>query len=350
MSAAPERARTLAVAPGAAERLPAQRRADATLAPARRFAARVGGLALPRLAWTINRTGRAGLLGIALLVAAALFLVSTHLPLAAEVEALRADLVATGSQARVAAAEKIADPAAVIRAFPPREDMPSILRQLYGNAVQARLAVDSAKYEVSSMGTSGIVRYQVAFPVTGPYPKIRAFIDGTLGTMPTVALDDLAIDRKSISDGSVEAQIRMAVFVVAAPRREPPGPPEPRRKLEIETVVLTAPKDRVVPPTHPGALFAQHSWYVLPPAPPPAPPPPPPEPTAPPFPYTYIGSFTPEGQPPVFFLSHGDRVIEARVGDRLDGVYQFESAAGGQLVFVYLPLNFRHTLPVGASK
>jgi hypothetical protein len=108
--------------------------------------------------------------------------------------------------------------------------------------------------------------------------------------------------------------------------------------------------DRVVAPTHAAALFAQHSWYVLPPAPPPAPPPPPPLPTAPPLPYTFVGSLAPGGDPPVFFLAHGDRVIDARVGDRLDGVYQLESAADGQLVFVYLPLNVRQSLAAGVSK
>jgi hypothetical protein len=43
-------------------------------------------------------------------------------------------------------------------------------------------------------------------------------------------------------------------------------------------------------------------------------------------------------------------VIDAHVGDRLDGVYQLESAADGQLVFVYLPLNVRHHLAAGASR
>jgi hypothetical protein len=113
------------------------------------------------------------------------------------------------------------------------------------------------------------------------------------------------------------------------------------------------PPDRVVAPTHASALFAQHSWHVAPPPPPPAPPPPaapPPEPTAPPFPYTLVGSFSPGGDPPVFFLARGDRVIDARVGDRLDGVYRFESAAGGQLVFVYLPLDIRQNLTAGGAK
>jgi hypothetical protein len=104
------------------------------------------------------------------------------------------------------------------------------------------------------------------------------------------------------------------------------------------------PPDRVVPPRHASALFAQHTWLVLAPAPPPPPPPPPPEPTAPPLPYTFLGSFNPEGERPVYFLARGDRMIDAHVGDRLDGVYQLESAAGGQLVFLYLPLNVRQRL------
>jgi hypothetical protein len=89
---------------------------------------------------------------------------------------------------------------------------------------------------------------------------------------------------------------------------------------------------------------------AAPPPPPPAPPPPPPAPTAPPLPYAFLGTFSPGGEPPVYFLSRGDRVIDAHVGDKLDGVYQFESAAGGQLVFVYLPLNTRQTLTAGAPK
>ena len=111
--------------------------------------------------------------------------------------------------------------------------------------------------------------------------------------------------------------------------------------------------DRVVAATYAPALFAPHSWYVpkpKPPEPPPPPPPPPPAPTAPPLPYTFLGSVVRHGEAPVYFLSRGDRVIDAHVGDRLDGVYQLVSAAGGQLVFVYLPLDVRQTLAAGVSK
>ena len=353
MSAAPKLARVV-TAPVDAERPPATPdRADAP-ARARRLAVRLSNEWLPRAAWTISRTGRPGLVGIALLLAAALFLFSTHLTVATEVEALRADVAAAQGQARTAAADKVADPGTAMLVLPARNDMPAILRQVFNKATHARLAVDTGKYEINAMGSSGIVRYQIAFPVTGPYPQIRTFIDATLATLPAVALNDLVFDRKLIADGDVDAQIRMTVYTAATGTIRLPGARAatamPGQQASPPPSELRPASDRVVVPTHAAALFAQHSWYVLPPAPPPAAPPPPPEPTAPAFPYTFIGSFAPEDHPPVFFLAHGDRVIDARVGDRIDGVYQFESAAGGQLVFVYLPLNIRQSLAAGVSQ
>ena len=216
MSTAPEIERAV-TAPGVPARPPATLDRAAAPALARRLAGRLGSELLPRAAWTISRTGRSGLAGIALLLAAALFLFSTHLKVAAEVEALRADLVAAQRQARTAATETVADPAAAMRPLPARTEIPAILRQLFDEATRAQLAVDTAKYEINAMTSSGVVRYQLAFPVTGPYPQIRAFIDATLATMPAVALRELALERKSIADGNVEAQIRMTVYTRSAP-------------------------------------------------------------------------------------------------------------------------------------
>jgi hypothetical protein len=375
VSGAREGARAVTTPGGAARPVATPPAPAPTLA--RRLALRLGHEWLPRAAWTMGRTGRAGLVGIALLVAAALFLFSTHLEVAAEVDALRSELAATQGRARTASADGVAHPGAAPLALPARTDMPAMLRQLFGEALQARLAVDTGKYQVKETRSGGVVRYQVAFPLTGPYPQIRAFIDATLATMPAVALSDLVLERKSIADGSVEAQIGMTVYTVAPGAIGPPGPepatagpgrpPSPRgaataaQPAGAPAQPIALPRGaearpaahRVVAPTQAAALFAQHSWLVLPPLPrlpPPPPPPPPPEPTAPPLPYNLVGSFAPQGDPPVFFLAHGDRMIDARVGDRLDGVYQLESAAGGQLVFVYLPLNVRQNLSAGGSR
>jgi len=216
VSAAREAARAVTAAGAAAARAPATPTRAEAPALARRLAARLGAW-VPRVAWTIGRTGRPGLVGIALLLAAGMFLVSTHLQVAAEVRALRADLEAAQGRAPTALGDEVANPVAALRALPARTEVPRILRQLFDGAARERLAVDTAKYEIDANRASGVVRYRVAFPVTGTYPQIRAFIDATLATMPAVALSGLALERRSIADGDVQAQIRVTIFTRSGP-------------------------------------------------------------------------------------------------------------------------------------
>jgi hypothetical protein len=99
-----------------------------------------------------------------------------------------------------------------------------------------------------------------------------------------------------------------------------------------------------------SALFATHSWYVPPPPPPPPPPPgPPPPPTAPPLPFTLIGSYAAQGDQETYFLSRGDRIYDVKVGDVIDPDYSLQSASGGTLTFLYKPLDARQTLSLGGS-
>jgi hypothetical protein len=337
VSAAPKAVRAVAE-PGAAASL-----AGAPAQPAAaRAAARLGAAWLGRIAWALGRTGRPGLLGLALLGASGVFLASTYRPAAAEVEELRGELSAARARPGAPSAAQAAGPAA--RVLPARGDTPGILRRVFSTATQAQLAVDTGRYEVRETHSGGVVRTHVTFPVTGPYPQIRRFLDTMLATMPAVALSQLALERKAISEGEVEAQLQVTIYTAAAgggaPAASPPG------------AEARAAPGRVVPPAHAAALFAQHTWAVIVPvklAPPP-PPPPPPEPTAPPLPFTFVGSYGPAGAAPVYFLARGDAVVDAHVGDKLDGVWLLESADGAQLVFLYLPLNLRQTIPAGASK
>jgi len=115
---------------------------------------------------------------------------------------------------------------------------------------------------------------------------------------------------------------------------------------------LLALAHRVVDPTAAGALFATHSWYVAPPPPPPAPevkPEPLPKPVAPPLPFTYMGSYAPNGAKPVFFLTQGDRVYDVHIGDTLDGTYSVDAFNNGALVFTYKPLNQQQQLTTGGA-
>jgi hypothetical protein len=99
------------------------------------------------------------------------------------------------------------------------------------------------------------------------------------------------------------------------------------------------------------ALFHPQSWYVAPPPPPPAPvvvvaPPPP---TAPPLPFTVMGSYARPGDATVYFVTRGDRVFDVHVGDTIDNTYSVDGAANGQLQLTYKPLNIQQTLAIGGS-
>jgi hypothetical protein len=100
------------------------------------------------------------------------------------------------------------------------------------------------------------------------------------------------------------------------------------------------------------ALFHTQSWYVAPPPPPPAPvvvvvPPPP---TAPPLPFTVMGSYARPGDAAVYFLTRGDRVFDVHIGDTIDNTYSVDSADNGVLTLTYKPLNIQQTLPIGVSQ
>ena len=216
MSAVPQATTTLAE-PSSVVRAPATTGRPTAPVPVHTLSVRLSREWLPRALWTITRTGRPGLVGIALLLGAVIFLLSTHLPVTSEVEALRAGLTARQGRARDAEPDQSTTAAAATLELPDRTGMPAILSQLFTEAGQAGLAIDTAKYENSVMKSSGVIRNQIAFPVIGAYPQIREFIDRTLATMPYVALSDLVLTRASIAHGNVEAQIRLTVYTRSAP-------------------------------------------------------------------------------------------------------------------------------------
>jgi hypothetical protein len=108
---------------------------------------------------------------------------------------------------------------------------------------------------------------------------------------------------------------------------------------------------RVADQTAAPSLFPAHSWYVAPPPPPPVvmAPVEPPKPTAPPLPFTYMGSYTPNGSAAVFFLTNGEKVYDVHLGDTIDNTYSVDAFNNGQLTFTYKPLNQQQQLSTGGA-
>lgn len=207
--------------PGNAVGVPVQpsavRSGTAVISPARQFLARISDRWLPRVTWSLQRTGRLGLSGTALLAASLVFLVSTYLPLSRELEDLRSQAESTRTESP-ANTRPVSDPgAALVRSLPARIQVPSLLGVLLKQANAAHLSIDTGKYETTALKSGVVMSYQVSFPVSGPYPQVRQFIDATLTELPSVALSELSLTRKTIGDGSVEAQIRLTFFTREGP-------------------------------------------------------------------------------------------------------------------------------------
>jgi Tfp pilus assembly protein PilO len=148
-----------------------------------------------------------------LLLASAVFLVSTHLPLGHEIKDMRAQLEVVGARATAAAPATLNEPGTVfLGSLPRRADMPALLGTLLRQADAAHLSIDTGKYATTPLKNGGVMSYQISFPVTGPYPQVRRFIDSTLTALPAVAMSELSLTRKTVGDGEVEARIRLTVF------------------------------------------------------------------------------------------------------------------------------------------
>ena len=98
----------------------------------------------------------------------------------------------------------------------------------------------------------------------------------------------------------------------------------------------------------PGDVFVSKSWYVPPPPPPPPPKVAPPPPTAPPLPFTYLGSFRDSGKP-VYFLVKGDNILTVKEGDVIEGIYRVNGSAGSTLSLTYVPLDIKQSLDIGVD-
>ena len=228
-----------------------------SLALLQRFAVRVAGEWLPLIAWHASRTGRPGLIGMALLLASAVFAFSTQTQVTTEVATLRGELVRARARAVSQPHTAVSDAARALAHLPARADMPALLAVLIKQADAAQLSLDIGKYEMSSSKSGDITRYKITLPVAGPYPQIRRFMDATLTALPAASISDLRIQRKTVSDPNVEAQIRLTFYTRATLPFALPHAPVLMPRLAPRRLALW-PAPRVLAPPCAGGWYLAH--------------------------------------------------------------------------------------------
>lgn len=76
-----------------------------------------------------------------------------------------------------------------------------------------RLVREGGGGNVGDAGGTRLLRYQIALPARATYPQLRAWLADVMNAVPTAALDELSLRRDDIGNGTVDARVRLTLFV-----------------------------------------------------------------------------------------------------------------------------------------
>jgi hypothetical protein len=168
--------------------------------------------AVPMLVYQMNRVGRSGMAGAALILFAGIFYISAVLPQMRQITDLRNE-IAQAQQQTGAEATPPVRLGRFVDNLPKRSALPEIAGQIFKLAAVAGVTLDRGHYELTTLHSGHLARYRMTFPIKGRYPAIRNFVEATLAAVPAAAIEGLRIERKNVGDDNVEVELGLAVFV-----------------------------------------------------------------------------------------------------------------------------------------
>lgn len=167
--------------------------------------------ALPQARYQLMRVGPAGLTGIGALLAAAVAALVLLLPAHQSVLALRNELIKAGHAAPAVRPEL--SPQQFAASLPTREQVPALLGVVLAQATDAGVVLEQGRYSFTPATSNRLARYTFEFPVKANYGNIRAFIDKSLAALPALGLDKLHVERKSVGDMVVSADVGFVIYL-----------------------------------------------------------------------------------------------------------------------------------------
>lgn len=174
-----------------------------------------------------KKLGIWGLLGLSLIIGSSFFYISKIPPLNESTEALVLAHHVAQSQDNVDTAQQEAVPvqnteeeiATFYERFPEAKRLPEVLATINQLADQQKIVLNSGDYKLnkikptSASNRKTLTKYEITFPVKGPYTQIRTFVADVLEKLPAIALTDIQMSRESTMDSSVESKLVFTLFV-----------------------------------------------------------------------------------------------------------------------------------------
>ena len=74
----------------------------------------------------------------------------------------------------------------------------------------------NGEYRLARDGGARLLRYQITLPARASYPQLRAWIGEVMNAVPSAALDEISFRRDDVGSDSVEARVRLTLFLRAS--------------------------------------------------------------------------------------------------------------------------------------
>jgi hypothetical protein len=105
-------------------------------------------------------------------------------------------------------------------ALGPRRYAEQQVKTLFALAAKNGLSLSQGEYKTGYDRNAKVFTYQVNLPVKGSYGAIWKFALGALRAIPFASLDDIGFRRDTIGDPSVEARLRLTLYLKDVPGGE----------------------------------------------------------------------------------------------------------------------------------
>ena len=172
----------------------------------------------------LRRLGQTGVFAIGILVICPAFYFSAIRPLQERLDTARNSVAVLHEQSALAGnspnGAKLSTEtqlAEFYQSFPEEGNSSHWLGKLVAHAATRGLSLNDGEYKATRDKVGKLLRYQMAFPVKGPYPQIRKFLTDLPETLPLVALENVQFERQKVTDPNVEAKIKLVLYLEQTP-------------------------------------------------------------------------------------------------------------------------------------
>lgn len=186
---------------------------------------------LYRVRAAVERLGRVGGIGAALLMGCGVFYLSAVVPANEQLAAVQErraseELARRSGSIALDTQQQLRE---FIAFFPELDTSSRWLAILFTAASEEGLELAQGTYRLNTEDVIGLASYQITLPVRGAYPNIRRFLGRVLTEVPAASLDSVMFRRERSADGIVDARIVIALHLRdgAGGARPPAAPAEP---------------------------------------------------------------------------------------------------------------------------